>query len=490
MPRWLPDGRARRQFVTESLVLASLSAAVGLRPPVSVSSVWCVWLLAPSRALRRPTWTAASSGMPSWDQSRRSCSLDSPQASRFGGRSLSRPSEMGPGRPPQAQAVCACDDLLVAAQLALAVVLLIGGGLMVKSFMRMNAHPEEFRPEIDFAGQGSPSGPDYEEAQARHSYADELLRRVQAIPGVQAAGVMPNYPIRTGLDVRGRQRPPNAGIPISTTLNATSAGYASAMGLRVVRGRWIGQSEPTPVVVINESLARREFGDGDPIGMQLSVQAIAPNPKFPALLSADCRVVSDVKQSKLDSPAEPEVYIPHAHVPIGAGIALVVRTPRDPLALVPTLRSVMAELDPAQPLYDVQTFEDALASSVAPRRFTAFVLNAFALTALVLAVVGIYGVMSCSSRATWTRDRIAHGTRCPASGSRWHGGRTRYALGLIGIAIGVGTAAGLTRLLAFLYDVEPLDPQTFGPVAILQPAQPHSSPAPCQRPAPRCSSIP
>ena len=338
---------------------------------------------------------------------------------------------------------------------------------MVKSFMRMNAHPEEFRPESILLVKVPLSGPDYEEAQARHSYADELLRRVQAIPGVQAAGVMPNYPIRTGLDVRGRQRPPNAGIPIPTTLNATSAGYASAMGLRVVRGRWIGESEPTPVVVINESLARREFGDGDPIGMQLSVQAIAPNPKLPFYLPI-VGVVSDANSRSWIAPRNQKVYIPHAHVPIGAGIALVVRTPRDPLALVPTLRSVMAELDPAQPLYDVQTFEDALASSVAPRRFTAFVLNAFALTALVLAVVGIYGVMlySVAQRGREIGLRMALGAQRREVVGMVVGQGMR--LGLIGIAIGVGTAAGLTRLLAtLLYDVEPLDPQTFGLVADL-----------------------
>ena len=168
------------------------------------------------------------------------------------------------------------------------------------------------------------------------------------------------------------------------------------------------------------------------------------------------------------APRNQRCYIPHAHVPIGAGIALVVRTPRDPLALVPTLRSVMAELDPAQPLYDVQTFEDALASSVAPRRFTAFVLNAFALTALVLAVVGIYGVMwySVAQRGREIGLRMALGAQRREVVGMVVGQGMR--LGLIGIAIGVGTAAGLTRLLAtLLYDVEPLDPQTFGLVAIL-----------------------
>jgi putative ABC transport system permease protein len=465
----LGAGRARvlRQFLTESLVLASLSAAIGLLA-VRVGLVSLVRLV--PRAVPRLAEASVDGRVIGYALVASIATIvlfglapalsvwrtDLVEALRDGTRTTSA----GAGS-------LRLRRFLVAVQLALAVVLLIGGGLMVKSFMRMNAHPPGFHPESILVVKVPLSGPRYEEAQARHSYADELLRRVKVIPGVQAAGVMPNYPIRTGLDVRGRQRPPDAGIPIPTTLNATSAGYASTMGLRVTRGRWIAESEPTPVVVINESLARREFGDEDPVGMQLSVQAIAPNPTAPFYVPI-VGVVSDVKPSKLDSPAEPEVYVPYAHVPIGAGIALVVRTARDPLALVPTLRSVMADLDQEQPLYDVQTLEDALASSVAPRRFMAFVLNAFALTALVLALVGIYGVMaySVAQRGREIGLRMALGAqRREVVGIVVRQG---MQLGLIGIAIGLGTAAGLTRLMAtLLYDVGPLDAQTFGFVAAL-----------------------
>ena len=464
----LGAGRARvlRQFVTESLVLASLSAAVGLLA-ARVGLVSLVRLV--PRAVPRLAEAdmdgrvigyalvgsiativlfGLAPGFSVWRTELVEALRDGTRTTSAGAGSLR------------------LRRFLVAAQLALAVVLLIGGGLMVKSFMRMNAHPTEFHPESILIVKVPLSGPRYEQPQARHAYADELLRRVQGMADVQAAGVMPNYPIRTGLDVRGRRRPPDAGIPIPTTLNATSAGYASAMGMHVVRGRWLAELEPTPVVVINESLARREFGDGDPVGRQLSVQAIAPNPTAPFYVPI-VGIVSDVKQSKLDSPAEPEVYVPYVHVPIGAGIALVVRTPRDPLALVPTLRRVMADLDQGQPLYDVQTLEDALASSVAPRRFTAFVLNGFALTALVLAVVGIYGVMaySVAQRGREIGLRLALGAQRREVLSMVVGQGMR--LGLIGIAIGVATAAGLTRLMAtLLYDVEPFDAQTFGIVAV------------------------
>lgn len=357
--------------------------------------------------------------------------------------------------------------LLVVAELAIAVVLLIGGGLMVKSFWRLNDHPVEYHPESILTMKVPLSGPQYAAPQTRDAYTDELIRRVQVIPGVQAVAVTPHYPIRTGLDVKGRPWQPQNGIPIPTSLNATSAGYASVMGLRVLRGRWINESEPAPVVVLNESLARREFGDGDPVGAYLSVQAIAPNPTEPFYVPV-VGVVSDVKHSRLDTAAEPEVYVPYRHVPIGSGIALVVRVPGDPLVLAPTIREVAAGLDGTQPVYSVRTLEDALTDSVAPRRFSAFLLNAFALTALLLSVVGIYGVIAYtvaqSTREIGLRMALgAHGRDVVGTVVR-----RGMQLALVGIAIGLVAAAALTRLMAnLLYDVAPTDLATFGAVAAL-----------------------
>ena len=334
---------------------------------------------------------------------------------------MSRPSEMGPGRPPQAQAVCACDDLLVAAQLALAVVPVNRWWL---DGQELHAHERAsggVSPRIDFAGQGSPVWTRLQ----RSSGSPQLRRRALASRTSNSRGASRRCDARLPHSHRTRRQRSAAATKRRDsdfpTLNATSAGYASAMGLRVVRGRWIGESEPTPVVVINESLARREFGDGDPIGMQLSVQAIAPNPK--TYLPSICPSSVSSPMSNSRSWIAPR----NQRCPIGAGIALVVRTPRDPLALVPTLRSVMAELDPAQPLYDVQTFEDALASSVAPRRFTAFVLNAFALPRACRGRDLRRDVVLQSRNVDERLDCAWHSV--PSVGSRWHGGRTRYAAG-------------------------------------------------------------
>lgn len=460
-------GRVLRQFLTESLVLALLGGAIGL-----IAVRWCLTILVHvvPRAVPRLAEVDVDGQVVGFAVLTSVATVvifglvpalsiwktDLQDAMREGTRTASA----GAGS-------LRIRTLLVAAELAIAVVLLIGGGLMVKSFWRMNAHPPGFHPESILIMKVPLSGPQYSEAQPRHAYTDELLRRVQPIPGVLAAGVMPHYPIRTGLDVKGRQRQPQAGIPIPTALNATSAGFAKAMGLRVVRGRWLNESEPTPVVVINESLARREFGDHDPVGMELSVQAIAPNPRAPFYVPV-VGVVSDVKHSRLDAPAEPEVYVSYVHVPIGSGIALVVRTPGDPVAIVPTIRRVMADLDGAQPVYDVRTLEDALTDSVTPRRFTAVLLNAFALTALMLAVIGIYGVIAYSV-AQRTREiglRIALGAqRRDVVGTVVRQG---MRVALVGIIAGLGAAAGLSRLMvSLLYEVEPVDPQTFGFVAAL-----------------------
>jgi putative ABC transport system permease protein len=465
----LGAGRARvlRQFLAESLVLALLGGAIGL-----LAVRWGLTILVHVVPRAVPRLAEASldgrvvgfalltsmvtvllfglaPALSMWK-------TDLQEAMREGTRSASA-----------AAGSLRTRKLLVAAELAIAVVLLIGGGLMVKSFWRMNAHPPEFHPESILIMKVPLSGPKYTDAQRRHAYTDELLRRVQAIAGVQFVGVTPHYPIWTGLDVKGRPRQPQSGIPIPTALNATSAGYAKAMGLRLVRGRWITDFEPMPVAVINESLARREFGNQDPVGMYLSVQAIAPNPRVPFYVTV-VGLVSDVKHSKLDRTPEPEVYVPYAHVPIGSGIALVVRTPGDPVAIAPTIRKVMADLDRTQAVYDVQTLEDALSDSVAPRRFIAFLLSAFAATALLLAVMGIYGVIaySVAQRRREIGLRMALGAqRRDVVGMVVRQG---MQLALVGITVGLAAAAGLTRLMrSLLYDLTPTDLPTFGAVAAL-----------------------
>jgi putative ABC transport system permease protein len=218
-----------------------------------------------------------------------------------------------------------------------------------------------------------------------------------------------------------------------------------------------------PVVVINESLARREFGDKDPIGKALLVQAIwdGRTPQFSPIVG----VVADLKDAKLDADAEPQLYMPFAHVPIGSGITLVVRCGNDPLPAAPTIRKLVAHIDKTQSVYDVKTLEAALAESVAPRRFMVLLLGTFAAAALLLVMIGIYGVVaySVSERTREIGVRLALGAK--------RGEVVRMVvregiqLALVGIVIGLAAAVSLTRLMvSLLYNVEPSDPQTFAVV--------------------------
>jgi putative ABC transport system permease protein len=353
---------------------------------------------------------------------------------------------------------------LVAAELSLSVVLLCGAGLLVKSLWNMNRHPPGFHPESILVMKVS--GPGYPNLRARVSYVDEVLRRLEGMPGVQAVGITPNYPIRTGLDARGgRQLPPGQSRP-QTTLNATSSGYARAMGLRLVAGRWITDSEATPVVVINESLARREFGEENPIGKGLLVQAIwdGRTPMYSPIVG----VVADLKDSKLDEDPEPQLYMPYAHVPIGSGITVVIRSAHDPRTAAPTIRRLIADIDKTQAVYDVRTLEEALAESVAPRRFMVILVGTFAAAALLVVLIGVYGVVSYSVEQR-TREigvRLALGAR--------RGEVVRMVVlqgmqfALVGIVAGLASAVSLTRLMvSLLYEVEPGDPQTFAIVVAL-----------------------
>ena len=355
---------------------------------------------------------------------------------------------------------------LVAIEIALAVVLLTGAGLLLRSAARLHEHPAGFHPESVVVMKVPLSGPAYAERSKRDAYIGEALARIGNLPGVEAVGVTPSTQIRTGFFARGSERLPPGQLRIPTTLNATSAGYARAMGLTVVSGRWITDTETGPVVVLNEALARREFGDADPVGKQVVVEGIwlGARPDYSTVVG----VVSDVKDSKLDAPPDPQIYMPFVHVPLGQGISLVARAITAPGTIAPTMRTAIAALDPTQSTYDVRTLETALADSIAPRRLITFLLEIFAGAAVLLVVVGIHGVMAffVSQRTREIGVRLAVGA---TARDVWlmvtRKGMTVAAAGLVA---GIVAATALTRVMtALLYQVSPRDPMTYGTVAIV-----------------------
>ena len=358
--------------------------------------------------------------------------------------------------------------LLVSAELALALVLLTGAGLMMKSFWRMNTRPAGFDPERILALQVPFSGPRYRAVGEQRRFAGQMLERARQLPGVQAVSVLaqgqlrgsgaaPHDPNLTSLSSAQVMRLPHV------TFSTVSSGFDRVMGLRVVRGRWLAESESGPAIVINESMSHELFGEGDAIGRQLG---LADNVNDPATRAAIVGVVSDLKYSRLDAPAEPEVYIPCQISTSLLGMTVMVRTATSATAMAPAIRKAIASVDRTQPVAEVKTLEQALADSIAPRRFNLYLLGAFAASALLLALIGIYGVIAYAV-AQRTHEI---GVRMALGAQRGQVVRLVVREGMrvaaVGITGGLAAAFALTRLMAsLLYGVEPTDPSTYAAVA-------------------------
>jgi putative ABC transport system permease protein len=237
------------------------------------------------------------------------------------------------------------------------------------------------------------------------------------------------------------------------------------MGLRVISGRWLSDTEPEPVVVINESLARRVFGDADPVGRRLQM----PGPRNrPSSVATIVGIVGDLKYSKLDADPGPHVYVPYHHSAGLFRVRALVRTAGSPNGSISLIRATVAGIDKTQAPYDIDTVENILAESIAPRRFNLILLGTFATAALLLALLGIYGVIAYSV-AQRTHEI---GVRMAVGAQRRHVVQMIVRQGLwtalLGIVAGLGAAAVLMRLMAsLLYDVQPGDPTTFAVVAAL-----------------------
>jgi putative ABC transport system permease protein len=345
----------------------------------------------------------------------------------------------------------------VMAELALTLLLLSGAGLMVKSFWRMHTYPPGFEPDRVLTMRVEFSAPRYRDTQTRRAYVDELLRRVRRVSGVEAAGITTNADGGMRLLVEGAPFPPkDPREPVATS--STSAGYAGAIGMRLVRGRWMSDAEASAIIVINESLARREFAGQDAIGKRIQIGGPPGEPG--AVFATIVGVVADLKYSKLDASPAPELFFDYAHAPPSTGgIMVVLRTKGDPLAAARAVRKLIADIDEAQPIDQVRTLEQVLAKSIAPRRFYLFLLGTFATVALLLSVIGIYGVMSYAvvRRTREIGIRLALGARRNEVVRMVV--RQGMGIALAGIVIGLIAAIGLTRLMvSLLYDVEPTEP--------------------------------
>ena len=356
--------------------------------------------------------------------------------------------------------------LLVIAEVALAVVLLTGAGLMFQSFLRLQAVDPGFKPQRVAAFDVGLNGARYDSSARQRQFYREARERLGKVPGVRAAAAISNLPLGGNenlnfLYVEGMPVPSDGKIPLTENRKITP-GYFETMGVSLLRGRdFTDKDAPDQpnVCIINETIARTFFSGADPIGKRLKMAGTdeAQYPWFTVI-----GVAGDVRSYGLEVKPRPQVYTTVEQNTDNKMNLIVRAETMPPASLERAIRAEMKSLDPALPLANFRTMESLLANAVARPRFSTFLLGLFATTALLLTAVGLYGVVAYATTQR-TREigiRIALG----ASGRNVLALVIRQGMlpALIGLAIGLAGALALTRLLANqLYEVKATDPLTF-----------------------------
>lgn len=362
-------------------------------------------------------------------------------------------------------------NALVVTEIALALILLIGAGLLTKSFLKLRAVDPGFRSEglltitVNLAET-------YRTTDQMRSFHTQALDKLRAMPGAVSAAAVNWLPLSPSLIVGSFSAADQIAnrTRFNVTKPAVTPGYFQTMGIRLLRGREFtdqdGKNAPG-VVIVGQSTAKRVWGTKDPIGKRI---ALDDNPRPQDWLTV-VGVVDDVKQENLKQDAPPAIYQPLAQVRhefFLQSMSYVVRSTA-PMTVVETMaRARLREVDARQPIFHMATMEDLLVSSTAEPRFYSRVLSSFSLIALALAVVGIYGVISygVSQRTREIGIRVALGAE-PRNILAGVLARNGMLVGL-GIVLGIGGASALTRVLnSFLFEVEPTDAATFMAVTAL-----------------------
>ncbi len=358
---------------------------------------------------------------------------------------------------------------LVVGELTLAVTLLVGGGLLIRSFQQLQRIDPGFRPDHLLTLQTSLSTTKYPDPRQRLALVDQILGRVRTLPGVVSAGATTNLPLNigswdSGFAVEGRAPTNPAEVPI-TAHRLVAGEYLEALGVTLLSGRLLtaadNRPEAQPVVVISEELARQAWPNENPLGKR--VRRVRPNQAESPWMTV-VGVVRDVKEDRFNFRIErPAWYVPYAHHDINTAINLVVRTNGDPAQLAAATRNAIRAVLPEQPVAKVMTMEEHLAGVLATERFSAVLMGALAALGLGLAALGLYGVLawSVSQRRREISLRMALGAR--------QRDIVRMILGqgmkliVAGLALGSIGAIILSRYLATaLYGAGANDPLIFG----------------------------
>jgi len=360
--------------------------------------------------------------------------------------------------------------ILVVVELALCLVLLAGAGLMMKSLHLLLSVSPGFRPERLLTMQMELRSPQYDKDPRVINFWQNVLDRVRALPGVQGAALGNNIPLtdnhgRGDITIEGMPQPKPGSYP-HPDFHSISDGYVSTVGIPLLQGREFVETDNekgAPVVMINSKLARQYFPNGDAVGKRIMFGHLDSSKQWFTIVG----VIGDTKMYGLANPARLEVYVPF-HQSASSDMDVLVRSRVEPSAMTAAIRGEVAAIDKDQPIFAIATMEELISASVAGRRFTLILLGLFSGLALVLAAIGIYGVISYSV-AQRTRDigiRMALG----ASQGRVLRDVLGVGLRLIGLGILLGLVGALiaTRVLSsLLYGVGSTDELTFTAVSVV-----------------------
>jgi putative ABC transport system permease protein len=467
-------GRLVRQLLTESVVLALLGGALGLL--VARAGLVALVALGPTNVPR-----VGDVGVDPWVLAYTlgvslACGIAFGLAPAVHAARGDLHHSLRQGRGTTSAGRRRLRNLLVAAEVALAVVSVTGAALMARSFATLLRVPPGFRTDHALTLRLSLPPARYPTSTRVRSAYEELLAEVRRLPGVRSAGAIMGLPLAVTLgdwnfSIVGKAPPSPGGHerPPAADWQAATPGYFEAMGIALRRGRTLTAEDRLPgrpVVVINETAARRYWAGEDPIGARIRLGGGADS-----LPREIVGVVADVKSKALDQETRAEMYLPHAQfpstVPDSAGAApramtIVLRTTGDPASLASAVRAVVSRMDPELPVSQVRTLDEVFSASVSTPRFATVLLSAFGGLALVLAALGVYGVISYSvaQRSQEMGIRMALGARAAdvvrlvvAQGMR---------PAVAGLIIGVVAAVGGTRLMRqFLYGVSETDGASF-----------------------------
>ncbi|HKP88258.1 MAG TPA: FtsX-like permease family protein, partial [Blastocatellia bacterium] len=349
-------------------------------------------------------------------------------------------------------------------EVAMALVLLISAGLLIKSVMRLRDVNPGFNTENILTMNVNLPGAKYPKPPMWVAFYNQIIERIEALPGVQSAGITSVLPLSSNFDGRGlvvEDRPKPRGEEISVDLYMVTPSYLRTMAIPLIKGRPLAEQDTENqlmVALVNETMAKELWPGEDPLGKRIKFPGSQRNPQPWRTVVG---VVSDVKQYGLDKKEPMQIYLPEAQFP-GSFMTLVVRTSSDPTSLVAAIKNEILAVDPDQAVYDINTMEQLLSNSISLRRFSMMLLIIFAALALTLSAVGIYGVISYSvaqrTHEIGVRMALGAGRRDILKLVIGQG----MTLTLIGVAIGVGASFAVTRLMAsLLYGVSATDAATF-----------------------------